>query len=193
MMPRMRRAAWRRSAPGIHGAPAKINMRDRFRPAARAAIREQPRLLLAIIFGVSGILAATVWLTPVIFQARDAISLTLFILLPGICAAIAASLIGKPLLDGGVAPRKTRPALRGAVIGTLALALFPPLFSTVYVLTEPPTEHWNVFGLTILVFLGAMVAVWWLVALTGALVGFAVYRTALSLGGDEHGADERKR
>jgi hypothetical protein len=117
----------------------------------------------------------------------------LFILLPGACAAIAASLIGKPLLDIGPNQRISRPALRGAVIGSLGLALFAPLFSTLYVLTEPSTEHWNVFGLTILVLLGAMVAVWWLVALTGAVVAFLVHRLALSVTETEMGSGGRKR
>jgi hypothetical protein len=83
--------------------------------------------------------------------------------------------------------------LRGAVIGSLGLALFAPLFSTLYVLTEPSTEHWNVFGLTILVLLGAMVAVWWLVALTGAVVAFLVHRLALSVTETEKGSGGRKR
>ena len=144
-------------------------------------MRQQPRLLLALIFGGAGILAATLWWAPVIFKARGASTFGLFILLPGACAAIAASLIGKPLLDLESARRSARPALRGALIGSLGLALFAPLFSALYVLTEPGNEHWNVFGLTILVFLGAMVAAWWLVALVGAVVAWAVHQFALSV------------
>jgi hypothetical protein len=163
-----------------------------YRSAARIAIREQPRLFLAVVFGIAGVLAATLWWTPVIFQARGATTFTLFILLPGACAAIAASLIGKPLLDAAPG-RITRPALRGAVIGSLGLALFAPLFSTLYVMTEPSTEHWNVFGLTLLVFLGAMVAAWWLVALVGAGVAFALHRLALSVAEHETASGGRKR
>jgi hypothetical protein len=174
-------------------ASAPMRVPDAYQSAVRTAIRQQPRLLLAIIFGVSGILAATLWWMPVIFHARGATTFGLFILLPGACAAIAASLIGKPLLDIGPNQRISRPALRGAVIGSLGLALFAPLFSTLYVLTEPSTEHWNVFGLTILVLLGAMVAVWWLVALTGAVVAFLVHRLALSVTETEMGSGGRKR
>ena len=158
-----------------------MNVPGGYRPAVRRAIRQQPRLLLALIFGGAGIFAATLWWAPVIFQARGAVTFGLFILLPGGCAAISAGLIGKPLLDAESAPRSRRPALRGALIGTLGLALFAPLFSTLYVLTEPANEHWNVFGLMMLVFMGAMVAAWWLVALVGAVVAWAVHRFALSL------------
>jgi hypothetical protein len=65
-------------------------------------------------------------------------------------------------------------------IGSLALLLFAPLFAIFYVLTEPATEHWNILGLTILLLLGGAVAVWWLVALTGAVVGWLLYRLASS-------------
>jgi hypothetical protein len=71
-------------------------------------------------------------------------------------------------------------AVRGAGIGTLALLLFAPLFSTLYVLTQPATEHWSILGLAFLVLVGGFLAVWWLVALTGAVVGWGLNRLASS-------------
>ena len=68
--------------------------------------------------------------------------------------------------------------LGGAVIASVALLLFAPLFSTLYALTSPPTEHWNILGLTLLMLIGSALAVWWLVAATGAAVGWALYRLA---------------
>ena len=162
-------------------ASTVMKVPDEYRPAIRTAIRQQPRLLLAAIFGGAGIFAATLWWAPVIFHARGSVTFSLFILLPGASAAISASLIGKPLLDFESARLIRRPALRGALIGTLGLILFAPLFSTLYVLTEPATEHWNVIGLMVLVVLGAMVAAWWLVALVGAVVAWAVHQFALSV------------
>lgn len=63
-------------------------------------------------------------------------------------------------------------------VASLALLLFAPLFATLYVWTQPATEHWNILGLTFLVLVGGVLAVWWLAALTGAAVGWALYRLA---------------
>jgi hypothetical protein len=158
-----------------------MKLPSRFRATMIRVIQRQPRLCLALVFGIVGIAVATLWWSPVIFHAQRMNLFGLFIVLPGLCAAIVASLIGKPLLDGVPAQSILRPAARGAAIGSLALVLFAPLFSVFYVLTEPATEHWNVFGLAVLVLLGALVAALWLVALAGAVVGWAVYRLALSV------------
>jgi hypothetical protein len=48
--------------------------------------------------------------------------------------------------------------LRGAAIASVALLLFAPLFATFYILTSPPTEHWNLLGLTLMVLAGSAVA-----------------------------------
>jgi hypothetical protein len=69
-------------------------------------------------------------------------------------------------------------ALRGAAIASAALLLFAPLFSTLYIWTSPPTEHWNPLGLTLVVLAGSVITVWWLVAVLGAVVGWALFRSA---------------
>ncbi len=163
-----------------------MNLSGGYRASVLRALRRQPRRGLAVVFGLWGTLVALLWWSPLIFHAKGATTLGLFVFLPGVCAAIAAGLIGRPLLEGGAAGRsRRRPAITGAAIGSLALVLFAPLFSLFYVLTEPPKEHWNVFSLALLVLAGATVAVWWLVALTGAMVGWAIHLLAMSV--DETG------
>ena len=117
---------------------------------------------------------SVVWWTPIIFHARGATTFLLFIVSPGISAAICGWVLGKPLLDPARVCGARSAAVRGAGIGTLALLLFAPLFSTIYVLSQPASEHWNVFGLAFLVLVGGFLAVWWLVALTGAAVGWGL-------------------
>ena len=95
----------------------------------------------------------------------------------GVSAACGWAL-GKPLLDPARVCGARSAAIRGAGIGTLALLLFAPLFSTLYVLTQPATEHWSILGLAFLVLVGGFLAVWWLVALTGAVVGWGLNRLA---------------
>ena len=87
-------------------------------------------------------------------------------------------IMGKPIFDPARVSRPGIVALRGALIATVALLFFAPLFATVYVWTEPTTEHWNLLGLTFLVLVGSAVAVWRLVALTGAGVGWVLFRLA---------------
>jgi hypothetical protein len=127
-------------------------------------------------FGIVGTILSILWWTPVIFHAAGALPVVLFIGLPGISAALAGLAFGKPLIDSTYGPRIA--ALRGTAIGSVALVLFAPMFATVYVWTSPPTEHWSIPGLALLVLLGSIVAVWWLVAVIGAAVGWALSRLA---------------
>ena len=90
------------------------------------------------------------------------------------------------MLDSAGVYRPRKAALRGAVIGSLALLLFAPLFAILYVLSQPATEHWDILGLAFLV--GSALAVWWLVALTGAAVGLALNLLATN---DDEGARDR--
>ena len=151
---------------------------DRAMHKVGAFLRRWPRMSAACGFGAAGIALSTLWWSPVIFQARSALPFVLFIALPGVSAAFAGCILGKPILDSSRVLRPRIAAIRGAVIASVALVLFAPLFATLYVWTSPPTEHWNIFGLTLLVFIGSVVAVWWLVAATGAAVGWTLYRLA---------------
>jgi hypothetical protein len=129
-------------------------------------------------FGAAGTALSVLWWSPVIFDARSARPFVLFIVLPGVSATIAGWALGKSLLDPARVSRPGIAALRGAAIASVALLLFAPLFATLYVWTSPPTEHWSIPGLTFLVLVGSALAVWWLVAATGAAVGWALYRMA---------------
>ena len=130
-------------------------------------------------FGAAGTALSILWWGPLIFHARGVLPFVLFIVSPGVSAAVAGWALGKPLLDSARVCRPRSAALRGTAIGSLALLLFAPLFATLYVLTQPATEHWDIVGLTFLVLVGSAVAIWWLVALIGAAVGWALYRLAL--------------
>jgi hypothetical protein len=102
----------------------------------------------------------------------------LFIVSPGVSAAVSGWVLGKPLLDPTRRLASRSATLRGAVIGTLALLLFAPLFATLYVATQPATEHWSILPLAFLVLMFGSLAVWWLVALIGAAVGWGLSRLA---------------
>jgi hypothetical protein len=148
-------------------------------PEVATVLRGSPRVCAALGFGVAGTALSIVWWTPIIFHARNVTPFVLFIVSPGISAAICGWALGKPLLDP-VRVCAARSAAVWAGIGTLALLLFAPLFSTLYVLTQPATEHWSILGLAFLVLVGGFLAVWWLVALTGAVVGWGLNRLASS-------------
>jgi hypothetical protein len=141
-------------------------------------LRRWPRTSAALGFGAAGTaFSALVW-GPLIFHAKGAPLFVLFIVLPGVSAAVAGWALGKPLLDSARVCRPTSAALRGALISSLALLLFTPLFAIVYVWTQPATEHWSILGLTYLLLVGSALAVWGRVALIGAAVGWALYRLA---------------
>jgi hypothetical protein len=129
-------------------------------------------------FGIVGTMLSILWWTPVIFHAAGMLPVVLFIGLPGISAALAGCAFGKPLIDSTRGDRPRIAALRGTAIGSAALVLFAPMFAAVYVWTSPPTEHWSIPGLALLVLLGSIVTVWWLVAAIGAAVGWALSRLA---------------
>jgi hypothetical protein len=141
-------------------------------------LRRWPRTSAAFGFGATGTAFSALMWGPLIFHARGALLFVLFIALPGVSAAFTGWALGKPLLDSGRVRRASSAALRGALISSLALLLFAPLFAIAYVWTQPATEHWSILGLTYLLLLGSALAVWGRVALIGAAVGWALYRLA---------------
>jgi len=132
----------------------------------------------ALGFGAAGTALSILWWSPVIFQARAVLPFFLFIGTPGISSAVAGWAFGKTLLDAARVSRPRNAALWGMAIASLALLIFAPLFATFYVVTQPATEHWDIVSLTFLILFGSAVVIWWLVALLGAAVGWALYRLA---------------
>jgi hypothetical protein len=138
-------------------------------------LRGWPRTSAALAFGAAGIALSTLWWSPVIFKAQGPLPFVLFIGVPGISAAIAGWAFGKPLFDPIRVSGPRIAALRGAAIASVALVLFAPLFATAYIWTSPPNEHWNLLGLTLLLLIGSAVAVWWLAAAIGAVMGCSAW------------------
>jgi hypothetical protein len=95
----------------------------------------------------------------------------LFIDAPGISAAVCGWALrqavarSRPSLPG----QKRRCSGRGhrhAGVGVIRTPIFNPLCP----------EHWGILGLAFLALIGGFLAVWWLVALTGAVVGWGLNR-----------------
>jgi len=141
-------------------------------------LRQWPRTSATVGFGAVGIALSMTWWAPIIFQARGVLPFALFIGTPGISAAAAGWIFGKPLFDPARVCSPASAALRGAAIASLALLLFAPLFATLYVSTQAPYEHWSILSLTLLVLVGSAFVIWWLVALIGATAGWAFYTLA---------------
>ena len=140
-----------------------------------AFMRQWPRMSAALVFGATGTALSILWWSPVIFQTRAVLPVVLFIGTPGVSAAVVGGILGKPLLDPARVRSSINAALRGAAIASLALLLFAPIFATLYVLTQEPYERWSIVSLTLLMLIGSAFVVWWLVALIGAAVGWALY------------------
>jgi hypothetical protein len=139
------------------------------------------RLWAAVAFGLAGVLVPAGWFGPILAGSRNPVSFLLFLGLPGVAAAVAGALLGRPL----VAPSRPRSgcwaARRGAVIATVALMLFAPMFATAITWTEPGWT--SVVSLGVLVLWFAFMAVWWVLAAVGAAVGWVLYRWASTVRG----------
>jgi len=140
--------------------------------------RRWPRTSAMLGFGLIGAALSVVWWTPVIFHARGVRLFLLFVGTPGISAAVAGWILGKPLFEPARYCGPINAALRGAGIASLALLLFAPLFASVYVWTQASYEHWSILNLTLLMLIGSAFVIWWLVAIVGALAGWALSRLA---------------
>lgn len=139
-------------------------------------LRRLPRTSAAIGFGAAGTALSLLLWSPLIFQTGGLLPFVLFIGTPGVSATVAGGAFGKWLLDPARVCRPRSAALRGAVIGSVALLLFAPLFATVYVLTQPATEHWDIASLTFVMLVGSALVIWFRVALIGAAIGWVLYR-----------------
>src|SRR5690348_10204998 len=144
-----------------------------------AALRRWPRTSAALGFGAAGTALCLLLWSPLILRAQGARQLVLFVGTPGVSAAVVAGALGNWLFGSERDYRPRSAALRGAVIASLALLLDAPLFATVYVFTQPATEHWDIASLTILIFVGSAFVMWLRVALIGAAIGWMLYRLSL--------------
>ena len=142
-------------------------------------VRRWPRTSASFGFGAAGTALCLLLWGPLIFQAQGVRPAVLFIGTPGASAAAAGWVLGKWLLDSTRVCRPGSAALRGAVIGSAALLFFAPLFASVYVLTQPTTEHWDIASLTLLLLAGSAFVIWIRVALIGAAVGWVLWRLTM--------------
>lgn len=132
----------------------------------------RPRLLAGLGFGAAGLLLSAAWFLPVV--ARSMVGLTLYVALPGLAAAVAGGILGAPLLDPARCRSGAGAALRGAGTSLAALVIFAPLFALGIKWTEPGWT--SLLGLAWLTLAGSLIAVGWVVAAVGALVGWLVWR-----------------
>ncbi len=139
-------------------------------------LRRWPRSAAALAFGTAGLLLPAAWFLPAIVRNQDRVAVALYVGLPGLAAALAGAALGRRLLDPVRVRGPGAAALRGAAVASAALVLFAPLFATLFIWTAPGRT--NMLGLTALVLVFSIVAVWWAVAIVGAAVGWLLHRLA---------------
>jgi hypothetical protein len=127
----------------------------------------------AVAFGLAGMLVSAAWFLPVLLPSRNLVAFVLFVGLPGFAAAGAGALFGRPLVASSRPRSGWWAARRGALVATVALGLFAPMFAVGIKWTEPGWT--SVAGLTVLVLWGAFLAAWWVLAAVGALVGVVLH------------------
>jgi hypothetical protein len=98
----------------------------------------------------------------------------LFIVAPGVAAAVAGAIGGASLCDPIRIHASRQAVFRGIGIATLALVLFAPLFAMLYQWTARGQS--TVLGLTIAILAFSFLAIWWVAAAVGAGVGWMLYR-----------------
>ncbi len=135
-----------------------------------------PRTVAALAFGLAGLVLPAAWFLPATLHAKSPVYHTLlFVGVPGAAAAIAGAALGGAILRPAPRAGPGRAALRGALVATVALALYCLLFSVALALTEPGPGRWNVLGLTALMLEGSALAAWLPAAALGAGVGWTLF------------------
>lgn len=137
------------------------------------------RLVAALSFGAAGVLLPVLWFGPTLLRNRDGVGGVLYIVLPGLAAATAGALAGHPLLSATRTRGTWQAVGRGALVASLALLIFAPLFALLFRWTAP--ERTDGLGLTAFVLVFSAVAVWPTAAATGGAVGWLLYRVARAL------------
>jgi hypothetical protein len=121
-------------------------------------------------------LVTAAWFGPVLVGSRDGVTWLLFLGLPGACGATAGALFGRPLATPAGLQDDRGAVVRGVAIAAAAFLLYAPLFAWVLGWSEPGWT--NVLGLTALVAAFGILAVGWVLAGTGGLVGWLLNRWA---------------
>jgi hypothetical protein len=126
-----------------------------------------------VTFGAAGFLLTAAWFLPGIIRSQDPLAFLLYVGLPGIAAAAAGAVLRAPILDATRMRTPAEAAFRGAVVGSVAILLFAPMFALVFTWTAPGRS--TLLGLTAAVLIFAALAVWWLVVMIGALLGWLLF------------------
>ncbi len=145
-------------------------------PRVADLLRRWPRAGAAVAFGAAGLVLPALWYLPLtISGSHPVLHSLLFVVLPGVAAAACGAALGKPLSHPAPARGAGAAALRGAIIATVALVLFAPLFATFFALSEPGGS-WNILGVASLLLIGSALAAWVPAAALGAGVGWLLFR-----------------
>lgn len=137
-------------------------------------MRRWPRSAASAAFARAAVALTSAWFLPSVLGSRDPIALALYILLPAAAAAIAGALLGAPLCD----PSRSNPAGavgRGAVVASISIVVFAPLFATLFAWTTPGRLD-SIAGTAVGILIFSAFAFWWMVALVGGVVGWALRR-----------------
>jgi hypothetical protein len=143
-----------------------------------ALVRRWPRAAAAVSFGAVGSVIPATWFLPSVLSRRDGVALLLFVVVPGMAAALAAALVGAPLCDPARIISQRHAVVRGVAVATLALAIFAPMFAAFFAYTAPGRT--NVLGMVILVLTFSMLAIGGIAALVGGAVGWLLHHVASS-------------
>ncbi len=88
--------------------------------STRAFVRQRPRVATAVNFGVAGSVVPASWFLPSVPSRRDGVALVLYVVVPGVAAALA----GTPLRGPARTISQGNAVVWGAAVATLALVIF---------------------------------------------------------------------